>query len=444
MAVLLAVCGGAVLMLWPALLNGYPVLFSDSGALLEMGLEPAMGWDKPWIYGPFLALFHWGATLWLPLAAQGLLTSGVLWLSQKALGAATARRHLLICTVLAIGTAAPWFASLLLPDFFAPIVVLCLFILAFGRERLSRSELAAVAMLGSIAIAAHLTHLIVASACIVALALVRRRLECRPALPLAAALAMLLLTNAVGNGVLGISPYGSVFALARLVGDGPGRAYLDRHCPDASLRLCAWQGRLSADSDEFLWHPQGPVWADGFGPTRFAPEAARLVPAVIAAYPIDVLRAAAANTLRQLAMARVGDALGADYLDIAVLPRLQRYFPAAEVARYQAARQPRGMLRNMAAPFAALHAALLLAGAAGAVWLMLRSWRTDRPLAGLAAVALAALLANAFAGGALSGPHDRYQARIAWLVLLPPLLYATRAYAARLETSAGLMRTRAS
>ena len=32
---------------------------------------------------------------------------------------------------------------------------------------------------------------------------------------------------------------------------------------------------------------------------------------------------------------------------------------------------------------------------------------------------LAALLANAFATGALSGPHDRYQARIAWLVLLP-------------------------
>ena len=65
------------------------------------------------------------------------------------------------------------------------------------------------------------------------------------------------------------------------------------------------------------------------------------------------------------------------------------------------------------------------------------------PLLGLP-VALAALLANAFAAGALSGPHDRYQARIAWLVLLPLLFHAVRTYAARLETSAGLMRTRAS
>ncbi len=64
-------------------------------------------------------------------------------------------------------------------------------------------------------------------------------------------------------------------------------------------------------------------------------------------------------------------------------------------------------------------------------WLAWRRWRWPH-------------CSNAFATGALSGPHDRYQARIAWLVLLPPLFYVTRLYAARAETSAGLMRTRAS
>jgi hypothetical protein len=38
----------------------------------------------------------------------------------------------------------------------------------------------------------------------------------------------------------------------------------------------------------------------------------------------------------------------------------------------------------------------------------------------------AGLLSNAFATGVLSGPHDRYQARIAWLVLLPPMMFAMR------------------
>ena len=74
----------------------------------------------------------------------------------------------------------------------------------------------------------------------------------------------------------------------------------------------------------------------------------------------------------------------------------------------------------------------------------MRHWRTDRALATLAALALVALLANAFATGALSGPHDRYQARIAWLVLLAPALFVVQRYAARAETSAGLMRTRLS
>ena len=275
-------------------------------------------------------------------------------------------------------------------------------------------------------------------------------------MPLFAALGMLLASNLAGNGVVGISPYGSVFALARLVGDGPGRAYIDRVCPEAGYRLCAWKGRLSSDSDEFLWHPQGPLWADEFGPKQFAPEASRIVAATIAAYPMQVLQAAAANTLRQLVTGRIGDTLGPDHLDAAVLPRLQLYFPVAEVRRYAAGLQVRGLLRRVAAPFQTLHLALLCAGGFGAVWVLVAQWRRDRALAGLAALALVGLLANAFATGALSGPHDRYQARIAWLVLLPPLFslrrprYAARlatspvGYAASLATSSGDMRTSAS
>lgn len=66
-------------------------------------------------------------------------------------------------------------------------------------------------------------------------------------------------------------------------------------------------------------------------------------------------------------------------------------------------------------------------------------------LQGLAVLALTGLLANAAATGALSGPHDRYQARIAWLVVLPPLLgYAARRDVSCRATSAGDMLTSAS
>ena len=437
-----AVLAGAVLLVWPALVNGYPILFSDTGGLLDMGMALDMGWDKPWVYGPFLLLTSLRLTLWGPLAAQGLLLSHLLWLTQAVMVPPRPARHMALCGVLAAGTAAPWFASLLMPDIFAPLAVLCLFVLAYGPGQLGRGALAWAGMAGTVAVASHLAHLVLAAAMVAMAGLLRRRLPWRPALPLGCALAFLLGSNLVGNGVLSVSPYGSVFALARLVGDGPGRAYIDGVCPAAGLRVCSWRGRLSTDSDDFLWDPYGPIWADGFGPIRYAPEAARLVPAIIAAHPGAVLHAAAANTLRQLGLVRVGDALVASHLDIALLPRLELYLPPREAAAYRASLQAADRLGAIAAPFAPLHLAVLLAGVAGSLWTAVAR---RGPVQGLAVLALAALLANAAATGALSGPHDRYQARIAWLAVLPPLLaYAARRDASCRTTSSGGMRTNAS
>ncbi len=411
---------GAVLLTWPAILNHYPILFSDTGGLLAMGLEPSMGWDKPWVYGPLLAVFHWRITLWFPLVAQGLLTSYGLWLVQLVLDEPRRSKHLLLCLALALGTAAPWFTSTLMPDLFTPIVPLCLFILALGPVRLSQWQLGAAGAIGTVAIAAHLSHLILAAACLAALGIVRRAVPWRPAAPLALALAFLLVSNTIGHGIVGLSPYGSVFALARLVGDGPARAYIDRVCPEAGLRLCAWKGRLTADSDEFLWHPQGPLWADEFSPMAFAPEAARIVSATLAAYPLQIAEAAAANTARQLVAVQVGDTLIPDHLNAAVRPRIEAFFPKVEVERYAASLQVNGHLRGAAQPFHILHAALLLLGTAASSMILVKGFRSGTPLATLAALALTALLANAFATGAFSTVHDRYQARLAWLILLPP------------------------
>ena len=449
MANFLCVAAGGVFMVWPALVNGYPIVFSDTGGFLEQALMPDMGWDKPWTYGPFLTPFHWQVSLWPAVFVQALILSASLWIVQAVLRRPSRLLHLLLCAVLAVGTAAPWFASLLMPDIFAPVCVLTLFALGAGtgagrgpaQERfrdcpaavaaggdavvadaaLSRPAQAWVCVVATIAIAVHLAHLILAAACIGALGLLHRRIPWRPAVPLAAALGLILLTNLVGHGVLAISPYGADFALARLVADGPARDLVQRRCPQAGWRLCAWKDRLPTDSDDFLWDPNGPVWADGYGPVRIAPEAARIVAATVAAEPVAVLRAALGNTGRQLLMTKVGDALTPDYLDVAVLARLRTYFPEAEARRFMASLQYKGSLPGVAAHLALLRAWLLVLGAGGTVGTAVLCWRRRPPVACLAVLTLVALLANAFSTGALSRPHDRYQARIAWLVVVPPV-----------------------
>ena len=180
---------GAALLAWPALLNGYPILFSDTGAFLAQTLLPAMVWDKPYVYGPFLHLFHWRISLWLPMVAVLLGLSHLLWLAQRAvLGRARPGEHIRLCAGLAALTSLPWFATLLMPDILAPALVLCLYLLGFAR--LSWPETVWITLLAALCAASHLSHLPLAAALIALVLLLTRRLVpmLRCALPLGLAL----------------------------------------------------------------------------------------------------------------------------------------------------------------------------------------------------------------------------------------------------------------
>ncbi|MSP30127.1 MAG: hypothetical protein EXR09_06675 [Acetobacteraceae bacterium] len=441
---LAAIAVGAALMLWPAVVNGYPLVFSDTGAFLSQALNWIMIWDKPWIYGPVLGWMSLTQSLWLPAIAQAVLVSWLLWRVLRAMGLAQPLGHVGVCLVLALGSAAPWFVSFLMADIFAPVTVLGLFLLGFGGKGFTAWGRVWLVALTSFAIATHLAHLIVAAAVLAVMLLLRPRVVWRAALPLGVALAALVASNLVGHGRFGVSPYGSLFFLARLSGDGPARDYLQRACPQVGHSLCAWVGRLPTNSDAFLWDPKGPIWSSPGGPSALAAEAGAIIRATMLSDAMGVARALVGNTGAQLVQLHLDEMLGNNWLEETVALRLREHFPPAEYVRLRAGRQYMGQLRVIAAPMQAVQAGLLGAAALGCLVTLWRERRRDPRLAGLAALILAGVLANAFATGALSGPHDRYQARIAWLLWLPPLLYAMRLYAIRRAPSAGLGRTSAS
>ncbi len=415
MSRLAAILGGALLLAWPALVNAYPIVFSDTHAFLVQGGAWRMVWDKPFVFGPVLTALHLRVSLWLPLGAQVVLVSWLLWRLRAAFAAPSAGFHLLLCAGLAAGSAAPWVASLLMPDILAPVVVGVLFLLAFAEA--SRAGMAGLMVLGGVAIASHLSFLPLAAAVTGAGLLLGGR---RAVLaPLGIALALLLATNLAGHGRFAVSPYGAVFALARLVSDGPAQAVLARECPASGWKLCAWQGRFPGDSDAFLWDGAGPVWSSG-GPVALAPEAGAIVRATLRQEPGAVLRTALGNAWEQLGRVGLGDVLGDDWLEGSITGSLREWFPAAEMARFRAGRQMNRTLRAVAEPLNLPHAVLLGLGAAATLWVAVARRGT---LAGrFAVLVLVGVLANAAASGALSRPHDRYQARIAWLLLLPAAL----------------------
>ena len=418
---LLAIAGGAALLAWPAFLNGYPLLFSDTGAFLAQTLVPLMIWDKPWVYGPMLHLFHWRVSLWLPLAAQALMLSHLLWLVLRVVrGRSSPGWHLAVCAGVAVLTTAPFTIALLMPDVFAPVVVLSVFLLGFGGTRITRGEAAWVLILSTLGIAAHLSHLPLALAMLVVGGVLARRWwpVLRMAAPLVGAVALLLLTNAVGHGRASLSPHGATFLLARLQDDGPAARTLRAECPARGWYLCAFVDRLPMDSDTFLWAPDSPVNRDAAGQARFlggallSGEAREIVAETLRREPVTVALSLARNALMQLVTARAGDTLVDDHLEAAVGVRIREYFPAGEAARFDDALQPRGLLPAAVAPALLAHGPVLILGLA---LCLLALWR--RPEARvLVLFVLLGCAANALATGGLSKPHHRYEARILWLV----------------------------
>jgi hypothetical protein len=428
----IAILLGALLLTWPALLNGYPLVFIDTVSYLNHTTLPEPPWDKTLVYGPFLHLFHWKLTLWPAVLAQGLIASHLVWLAQRmARGAATARAHLLVCAALAALTSAPWFLATLMPDAFTALAPLCLLLLGCGGLR--GWEMAWIALVGMLAIAMHLSHLPTALAVLVLVALLARRWApvARAALPLGLALLLLVSANAATFGRATLSPHGSVFLLARLQADGPAVATLRARCPAAGWHLCAFLDRLPMDSDEFLWDGTSPLNrnADGspraMGGVAGAAEARAIIAATLRDRPIEVARAMAGNALRQLGLLRVGDTLGNEHLALSARRPIEAAFPARELAAFDAGAQMQGTLPARAAPFLMPHVPALLFALAAALLLLWRAARArDLRRAALLAGALLALTANAVATGALSKPHDRYQARIAWLLPLAVLTAA--------------------
>ena len=166
----------AAVLLWPALWNGYPLVFSDTGTYLSQAIEHHLGWDRPVFYSLFLFPLHMAVTTWPAIAAQALLVTHTLHLARRALLPEVSAWWLLPGVgCLAIATALPWFASQLMPDVFTAILVLVLALLVLVPEQVSRRERAWLVIFGAFIIAAHQSNVPLAMGLL--LVLVRHRLR---------------------------------------------------------------------------------------------------------------------------------------------------------------------------------------------------------------------------------------------------------------------------
>ncbi len=431
LAALLAVLLAGALLSWPAFWNGYPLVFTDSASFIG-GLNPAgQHWARPIFYSWALWPLHWGVTLWPVVLAQGVVLAHLLWLLQRALvGRVDLGAYGVLVLLVAGGSALPWFTAQIMPDVLAPMLVLTVFLLGFAGDRLRGWETVWLVLLLAGAIAAHLSHVALAGGLLVGVLVIRLLRDGAEAFSGAAPVACALLlavtahmaVNAVFIGKASLSPFGSIFMLARSQMDGPATWYLREECPEAGWRLCAHVDRLPLHHDTFLWNREGPLWrAAGLSdPTRqqaqgmtYQREAAEIVSGTLDRYGLQQLEAMLRNAAAQVYKVRTGDGL-LSWPEGEPVSRVIAADMPGDYAAYRASRQVEGTLgldavnrvHGWALPLAAVIAVLIAAV------------RADPRYRALIAMVALALLGNAIITGGLSGPHDRYQARMAALIVV--------------------------
>jgi hypothetical protein len=409
-----------VVLLAPAIWNGFALLEYDTGGYLARWFEGYLVPSRPGAYGLLLAAAV-RFQFWPVLIAQAGATIWILALLMRELGVRD--RPLVLAglvSLLAVVTTLPWLASILLTDIFAGLAVLAIYLLLFG-ENVSIPERWALGAFVAFAAASHSATLALVAILVCVVALPRGIIS--PARVRDAAVTLLLAVmttlgaNAVISGRLQFTPGGYGIVFGRMLEDGIVSRYLDDHCPGASLKLCPFRTELPPTADEFLWD-NGVFNRLG----RFdglADEMRSIVLGSLREYPLLQAKAALRATAMQLARVATGEGVVNTLWHTYAI--MERYAPAAAPAMRRAYQQ-RGelhfnLINHIHVPVALLAFALLPAVIAA-------RWRRPQlnGLSLLAATIAVSVLANAFVCGALSNPHDRYGARLTWLAPLALML----------------------
>jgi multidrug transporter EmrE-like cation transporter len=325
-AVLGAVVLSAMMFTWVAIVNGYPLVFNDSSRYLDGAIRRYIPSESPIFYGVFMIPFHLdGVSLWPVVGAQGLILAYVIRATLRIFGFLEERTFLLVSAFLAVFTAAPWFTSLIMPDFFTPICVLVMFALFRGWEGFVPLERLFLIGLALVALTNHVTHIVIGLA--LATLFAALRLSGRPshrtallvvlALPLVAFGAVVGI-NLIAKGRPVITRDGPVFLLARSFADGPAYEYMRDHCGERKWHLCAAYRTLPRDAQDFLWSPAGSVWSVG-SHDEVRTEASDIVYGAIKEHPGETLLAALGNGFAQLVTYRAGVDFDG-FLSVAQLP----------------------------------------------------------------------------------------------------------------------------
>jgi len=454
-------------LLWPALLNSQPIFFFDTYGYVHGGaraFHTLFGVDSAWntqggdtnplqetgslasdgfissarsiYYGVFLFLGDALTGLWANVIAQAILVGWTLSLVLKQLG--LGERYLLpsLLTLLGLLTPLSFYSSYLMPDIFTGIAILAIATLLSSKGNGESAQYGSWFVLLALSLVFHASH--IALALLMALAgpaiawavVGRKAVQWRGLFVVLLAIASGFLSQLVFSRVVEATyhhpPSRPPFLMSRVISDGPGYEYLKATCPANGFTICNFLPVLPLGNDAFLWSddPEAGVFGVAESETRHAlvNEQARFVLAVLRYDPGGQIRASLQNFVEQMGRFNI---LEFAYTD-GLRAKVERDLPSRFQGDFRSTRLYQGdfplKLANTVIMATLVCAGAILFAAAFRGLYGPRPGREELTLFCL--IVVSGIVLNAAVTGILSTPHDRYQARVIWLIPLLALLAA--------------------
>lgn len=309
-------------MLVPALINGYPLVYSDTGTYLRSAFDCYVPNDRPFWYGPFVRISSLnGTSLWGVAVAQAMLCAiyvlrTVVELTDRA---GLARRYLVVCVVLVATTGVGWYAGRLIPDIFTGLGILAVYHMLRGGTGRLWSCWDMLVMIAACWF--HSSNLIILPLAGVVLVVLhhgdgpkRAHQAWRLLLVSTIAWGGLPLANLYMDGEAYITRNSHVFMMGRMVDTGMLAPLLEEYCERKALGICQYRGDLPDRSADFLWKEDSPLARQG-GWDATREEYGELVRASFSTprFLFWHVRGSIASTMEQLAAWRICDLLRSEW-----------------------------------------------------------------------------------------------------------------------------------
>ncbi|TND08768.1 MAG: hypothetical protein FD123_1984 [Bacteroidetes bacterium] len=434
-AIVLTGLAALLLCTW-AIVNGYPLVYPDTGTYISSAFRHYVPIDRSVVYSMFLRRMSFDSSLWLTVFAQSLLAAITIrcFFQQFLPAARQGIIYLATIAVLVFTTAIAVNTGQLIADIFTPLAVLSFIMLLFSRG-LTRSRRVFRFVLLVIFLPMHFSNFpLLGMLFFVAFVywFFRLRKKNDPAFGLkeiglgftaiCGSAVFLVGVNFSVDENFSFRPQGShVFTMQRLIHCGIISDYLEKKCPDAPPALC--ESRSYIQAIDFLWDSKNsPVYKNGKNWMDHKEEYDRIIsevfrePQYIKRFAYCSMR----DTWKQLFHFNIS---GLDAMGEGSAPHGEiKWHYKKEEAAYLDARQQKGRLDLSIVSGMQI---FVFAGSALIILLILlvpvfRQCLSAVQL-GAGWLILAAYLFNAFTCVTFAVTDDRFSARLAWLF---PMLLA--------------------